>query len=193
LATIAGEDDMDDKSRGEPANSETRGSHRTGPRTPLGKAGSKFNAIKAGIFAKMVLTAEPFREHKKDFTALLEDLRGAIWVEDQFELILIENLALQFFRLARLYQTDANVAQQLFQNVRNEIENNDEVLAGLLKGESASATKFPGADLLIRYEANIWRQIDRIMERLQQWRRLRSELSTQPSRILEAGHDDAKE
>lgn len=184
---------MDEKSNNEPANSEARGPQRTGPRTPQGKARSRFNAIKAGIFAKMVLKGEPFRERQADFVTLLADLRGAIQPHDQLEQILIENLALQFFRLARLYQTDAKIAPQLFDNVRDEVENKgeDEVIAGLIKRESTGTTKFPGPDLLIRYEANIWRQIYRILERIEQWRRLRGELSMQPSRILEVRLDDA--
>ncbi len=157
-----------------------------------GKSAFEGQCDKDWLFAKMVLTAEPFREHKKDLATLLADLRGAIQVHDQFEEILIENLALQLFRLVRLYQTDANVAPRLFQTVREEIESGgeDAVIAGLIKGESASAAKFPGADLLIRYEANIWRQIDRIMERIQKWRQLRSELPAQPSHTLRLDDND---
>lgn len=176
---------MDEKIENEPQNSNVRRrSRRTGPRTPQGKARSKLNAMKTGIFAKLVLAAKPFSESRDDFDKLLADLQESIRARDHFEEVLVESLALQFFRLARVYQTDAEVSPLLFRNVREKFESDegDVAIAGLLNGETSSAAKFPAADLLMRYESGIWRQIDRIMERIQQWRRLGGERSRQQSR-----------
>ena len=149
-------------------------SRRPGPQTPGGKERSKLNAVKTGIFAKVVLAAKGFNESRNDFEKLLADLQESVRPRDNFEQILVENLALQYFRLARLYQADAEVAPLLFKNVREKFEDNGSDLA-LLNGESANAGKLPAAELLMRYETGIWRQIDRILERLDHWRRLNAE------------------
>ena len=62
-AAVQRETEMNERSRRLPNNpheSETT-IRRGGPRTPRGKDRSKLNALKTGIFAKVVLTAEPFR------------------------------------------------------------------------------------------------------------------------------------
>ena len=153
------------------------GSRRAGPRTPQGKARVKLNAVKTGIFAKFVLTAEPFQERYEDFQKLLEELQQSLRPRDSFEEILVENLTLQFFRLARVYQADAATAPLLFRSVREKLESDGfEVRSeAVLKEEPFGSGKLPAADLLIRYEAGIWRQIDRIMDRLDGWKGIRDE------------------
>lgn len=150
---------------------------RGGPRTPQGKRRSKHNALKTGIFATVVLTAEPFQEKRVDFEELLSDLRAAIGPRDQFENMLVECLALQFFRLARVHQADAAIAPLLFRKVREQLEENGEdvAVAETLNEESSRSAKVPATDLFIRYEASVWREIDRIIERIQKWRRLSNE------------------
>ena len=152
---------------------------QTGPKTHLGKRRSRLNAVKTGIFAKVVLAAKPFSESRNDFDQLLADLQKSIRARDHFEEVLVESLALQFLRLARVYQTDAAVAPLLFRNVREKFENEggNGAIAELLNGETSDATKFPAVDLLIRYEQGIWRQIDRILGRIEQLRRLNAERS----------------
>jgi len=150
---------------------------QTGPKTHLGKERSKLNAVKTGIFAKVVLAAKPFSESRNDFDQLLVGLQESIRARDHFEEVLVESLALQFFRLARVYQADAEVAPLLFRSVREKFENEggDAAISGLLNAETSGAAKFPAADLLLRYEQAIWRQVDRILERIEQWRRLNAE------------------
>src|SRR5579864_8381628 len=118
---------MDEKVENSSDNSdvEGRGARQTGPRTRHGKARSKFNAVKTGIFAKVVLAAKPFNESRSDFEKLLADVQASIRPRDHFEEILVENLALQFLRLGRVYQTDAEVAPLLFRNVREKFESDE--------------------------------------------------------------------
>jgi hypothetical protein len=146
-----------------------------GPRTPAGRQRTRLNAVKTGIFAKIVLAGEPFRERQSDFKELLADLRKSLRPGDSFEAILVENLTLQFFRLARFYQADAAVAPILFRIVREKIEGDvlDSAALGDLRNEPFGAGKLPAADLLMRYESGIWRQIDRIIDQLDHWRRVR--------------------
>jgi hypothetical protein len=147
---------------------------KPGPRTPHGKEHSKYNAVKTGIFAKIVLTGKPFAERRGDFDELLANLRESIGPRDQFEEILVESLSLEFLKLARTYQADAEVAPLMFQNVREKFQSNGEeqAIAGLLNESSPTDQKLPAADLLLRYESGIWRQIDRLIERVEHWRRL---------------------
>jgi hypothetical protein len=49
-----------------------------GPRTPQGKQRTKNNAIHHGIFARLVLKGESFRESENDYVDLLVSLREAI-------------------------------------------------------------------------------------------------------------------
>jgi hypothetical protein len=147
---------------------------RGGPRTPQGKQRSKYNALKTGIFATVVLTAAPFRENRVDFENLLADLRAAIGPR---------NLALQFFRLVRVHQADATIAPLLFRKVREQLEANGEdvIVAETLNDDSSGSARVPATDLFIRYEASVWRQIDRIMDRIQKWRKL----SSKPNRRMQ--------
>lgn len=152
-------------------------SRRGGPRTPQGKARAKLNAVKSGLFAKLVLTSEPFREREADFQALLAELRKSIRPRDSFEEILVENLTLQFFRLARFYEADAATAPVLFRVVREKMSSDilDSPLPGAPREEPFCTGKLPAADLMMRYESAIWRQIDRIVSQLDRWKGVRDD------------------
>ena len=154
-----------------------------------GQSALKIQCYEDGDFLEVGASRQTFSESRDDFDKLLVDLQESIRARDHFEEVLVESLALQFLRLARVYQTDAEVAPLLFRNVREKFENEggDAAIAGLLNGELRAA-KFPAADLLMRYESSIWRQIDRIMERIQQWRRLGGERSAQQSHTSEDAH-----
>jgi len=150
-----------------------KGSRRGGPRTAQGKARTKFNAVQTGIFAKVLLTADPPGKSHGDYRDLIAELQESIRPRDRFEEMLVETLALQFLRLTRVYEADAAVAPVLFRSVREKLDSDGfEARTGdTLREEPFGVGKLPAADLLMRYEAGIWRQIDRIMERLDRWRR----------------------
>ncbi len=130
--------------------------------------------MKTGIFAKVVLAGKPFSERRDDFDHLVADLRQSIGPRDHFEEVLVEGLALEFLKLARTYQADAEVAPLLFRKIFQKFESNGEeqAIASLLNEPSPTDQKLPAADLLMRYESGIWRQIDRLIERVEHWRRL---------------------
>jgi hypothetical protein len=150
---------------------------RPGPRTPQSKKRSKYNALKTGIFAKIVLTGKSFGERKDDFDQLVADLQQSIEPRDDFEEILIEALAFELLRLARTYQADAELAPLLFSSIREKFESDgtEEAIDHLLDTQAANGPKLPSAELLLKYETAIWRQIDRIIDRIQKWRRLRDD------------------
>jgi hypothetical protein len=75
----------------------------TGPRTPRGKDRSKRNALKHGIFSKMVLLRG---ESQSDFDSLLSGLRDDLRPEGTLEEILVDKLASLIWRYRRLLMAE---------------------------------------------------------------------------------------
>ncbi len=71
----------------------------TGPRTQRGKQKSKSNALKHGIFSKVVLLKD---EPQAEFDSLLRGLRNDFKPEGTLEGVLVENLATSLWRKRRL-------------------------------------------------------------------------------------------
>src|SRR6266849_6201956 len=71
----------------------------TGPRTGQGKARSRRNALKHGVFAKQVVLPD---ESDAEFHALLDGLRNDFQPEGTVEDVLVEKLAALFWRNRRL-------------------------------------------------------------------------------------------
>jgi len=144
-------------------------SARPGPRTPQGKLRSKYNRIRNGIFARIVLTGEPFRESKKDYAALLVSLRDAIQPVGGLEELLVEKLAFLALRLSRLYKADAKVAPLLFGAIEKSLTEKSSLPVVELvhwREEITMIRKDCSPELLLRYETNLGRQFDRILTQL---------------------------
>jgi hypothetical protein len=77
---------------------------RAGPRTQIGKANSKYNALKHGLFANVVLLSS---EPRSEFNALLRGLDRDLAPEGVLEKILVEKLATLFWRYRRLLQAES--------------------------------------------------------------------------------------
>ena len=67
----------------------------TGPRTPIGKQRSKFNALKNGLSAQVVLLSN---ESRLQFDALLHGLQHHYMPHGMLEKVLVEKLATDFWR-----------------------------------------------------------------------------------------------
>ena len=80
----------------------------TGPRTRRGKQKSRYNALKHGIFAALVLKGESSVEYRR----LLEGLRESCQPEGQLEEALVEKLAMTLWRHRRLIKAEAAEIQQ---------------------------------------------------------------------------------
>ena len=123
----------------------------SGPRTKEGKAKSRQNALKHGIFSDIVVLEG---ESRAEFDSLLLGLRNDIQPEGTLEAFLVEKLAAIIWRLRR--QMIADGAQTLKGG-------------GLVEFE-----RIVGAadlDLLLRFESNLDWAFDRTLnqlERLQQ-------------------------
>jgi hypothetical protein len=70
-----------------------------GPRTPKGKARSKHNALKHGLFSKVVLLED---EPRAEFDSLLNGLRDHLQPVGTLEILLVDRLATLFWRHRRL-------------------------------------------------------------------------------------------
>ncbi len=74
----------------------------TGPRTPAGKAKVGANALKHGLLAReAVILRGDGKEDPTEFAALLEDLVAAVAPEGPLEEMLVERIAVCYWRLRR--------------------------------------------------------------------------------------------
>ena len=148
---------------------------RGGPRTATGKQQSKYNALRHGFFANLVLGAEPLRASLRDFERLRRSLSRAFRPQDAFEKILLEKIVIILLRQSRIYKADLEAAPLLF----------DVIKAALAEDHSPVVTEFvdkdhmvavqrrePGPELLLRYENSLERQLERILTHFERWRRL---------------------
>lgn len=121
-----------------------------GPRTPEGEERSKINAVKHGIFSKViVLKGEP----RIAFDALLNGLFNDLQPEGELEGILVEKLAILIWRYRRLIVAEAENSQAV------------DFLAG--------DEKLLNREHLLRYEASIERSFDRTLSQLERAQRMR--------------------
>ena len=80
----------------------------TGPRTPEGKAAVRYNALTHGILAKAVIpdALKPYESHEA-FDQLLTTLSSAFSPANTIEELLVQQVAVIYWRLARLYRAEA--------------------------------------------------------------------------------------
>jgi hypothetical protein len=87
----------------------------TGPVSPEGKAIVARNAVKHGIFAKdLVISAGDGREDEMEYHELLAELKRDLAPAGRMEMILVEKIAVNYWRLRRLvrYET-GEIREQL--------------------------------------------------------------------------------
>lgn len=94
----------------------------TGPRTKRGKMKSSRNALKHGIFAKVVLQGSALRESEEDYKNLLESFRESLQPEGGLEEFLVEKLAQIAWRKARLVRTEAAIIMKQTEFLRENRE-----------------------------------------------------------------------
>jgi hypothetical protein len=73
----------------------------TGPRTARGKAYSRQNAIKHGLFTRAPIEFLLLRENPRDYDALLNDLREQYQPIGRAEVLEVERMAQSWWRLKR--------------------------------------------------------------------------------------------
>ncbi len=74
----------------------------TGPKSNEGKAIVSSNAIKHGIFTKYLILASTFgKEDDKEYLEMLNNLVDCLTPQNQMESLLVEKIAIDFWRLRR--------------------------------------------------------------------------------------------
>jgi len=147
----------------------TRAPGGTGPRTPAGKRRTRHDAIRHGIFAALLLTAEPFRESTHDYERFLEHLCKAVKPRNELDQTLVEVLAIEFLRLSRIYKADAQIASRLFEQIHTGLVQDDARIftESVDKGTEIAFIQKPlDPDLLLRYATTVTKHIHRILDRL---------------------------
>jgi len=88
-----------------------------GVKTPEGKEIVKYNALKHGLLAKeVVITVGEGAENPEEFNALLEDLGTQLQPQGTLEEMLVEKIAVAYWRLRRAYRYEVGL-------IRNELDN----------------------------------------------------------------------
>jgi hypothetical protein len=90
-----------------------KNAQKGGVKTTEGKAIVKYNALKHGLLAKkVVITVGEGAENPEEFNALLEDLKTQLAPEGALEEMLVEKVAVAYWRLRRAYRYEAGLIRK---------------------------------------------------------------------------------
>ena len=91
----------------------------TGPSSPEGKAVVSRNAVKHGIFAKdLVINAGDGREDALEYQELLTDLKSDLAPVGRMEMMLVEKIAVNYWRLRRLVRYETGEIRERLDDFR---------------------------------------------------------------------------
>ena len=132
----------------------------TGPRTPKGKARVKWNALKHGLLARSVVV--PLKggpENRGQFKALLERLHEELQPVGMLEEMLVEQIAVDYWRRRRALRAEAS---EITENVRDWRRYRSEFHPATLALPSKT-------DIykIVRYETAVERRLHRAINQLQ--------------------------
>jgi hypothetical protein len=122
----------------------------TGPKTSEGKAAVRHNALRHGLLSRDIFidTGEG-REDAQEYAALLEELRDALQPEGRLELILMEKIAVAYWRLCRAARAEVGVLRRAFNGLgRPRREAQEEALRCDLEELDRDVESFRSAALL---------------------------------------------
>ena len=140
----------------------------TGPRTAEGKARVRLNAIKHGLRAEQVVVlGGPTAEDPAEFDSLLSGMLDDCKPAGALERVLVERLAVSYWRLRRAYRFEARAIEQA--SKPNPMSKMLEELSQLPLNKPG-LQELPGLrslDKLVRYELMIDRELLRTATQLQ--------------------------
>ncbi len=146
----------------------------TGPRTAEGKARVRLNAVKHGLRAEQVVVlGGPTAEDPAEFDSLLGGMLDDRKPAGVLERMLVERLAVSYWRLRRAYRFEARAIEQV--NKPNPMSKMLEELSQL-PPHDPGLQELPGLrslDKLVRYEMMIDRELLRTAAQLQHLQRVR--------------------
>jgi hypothetical protein len=95
--------------------------HSTGPTTPSGKAIAARNSLKHGLLAQeIVIDAGEGAESRAQFDALLADLMAQFAPEGPLEEMLVEKIAVAYWRLRRAHRYEVGLVRQKLDHAGDE-------------------------------------------------------------------------
>lgn len=95
----------------------------TGPKTPEGKAVSKMNALKHGVYSKELILDRHFvQEDPDEFQQLVDSLVGDLQPQGSMETILAEKIAVTLWRLKRIYRAEIGHFNRLLQDLKGQYD-----------------------------------------------------------------------
>lgn len=94
----------------------------TGPMTEKGKAIVSSNAIKHGIFTKdLILSSDIGQENENEYLEVLANLEDSLSPCNQIESLLVEKIAVDFWRLRRTIRFETGSIAQGIKSLLNEV------------------------------------------------------------------------
>ncbi len=144
----------------------------TGPRSSRGKARSSRNAVKHGLLAGRIVLADHPDEDPREFAALLDGLSDDYKPRGMIEKMMVERLAVSFWRLRRAYRFEAEAIAQANQpGIASQMLEQ----FGMPAGEQFEKVLPDVKDLdkLVRYESMIDRELLRTLAHLERRQRSR--------------------
>jgi hypothetical protein len=113
----------------------------TGPRTPEGRAISRWNALQHGVLARAVIPpALEQYESRDEFSFLLQTLHEDLDPRSALEEMLVERIATSYWRLARLLRAEAGLIAE-----RQDTREQDVLRKQILSGADSQSTKLSPA------------------------------------------------
>jgi hypothetical protein len=154
----------------------------TGPKTEEGKSRSRFNALKHGILASaLLITKGEGAEDPAEFDELLDGLRRDLAPVGALEEMLVEKLAVCWWRQKRALRCEAGLVRRAF--LPDPARERSEILSRSLGYGSnpelatikdhLSLPLDGDLDLILRYETTIQRQLVYAINQLERLQRAR--------------------
>lgn len=101
----------------------------TGPKTPEGKNKVRWNALKHGLLSKEVVLKEgDGKENEQEFIALLESLQEGYTPEGPIEEMLIERIAVSYWRLRRAIRFETGMLREQLDSFIFDYQNEEDYL-----------------------------------------------------------------
>lgn len=127
----------------------------TGPRSHRGKRRSRYNALKHGIFAKVVLQGSVLRESKAEYLELLASLCASLQPAGGAEELLVEKLAMLAWRMARAVRAETAIVVKQTEFLREDHEaqlekNSEGPMLQLAEASAGIARRYENPHLLRR-------------------------------------------
>jgi hypothetical protein len=132
----------------------------TGPRTPEGKRGSRYNALRHGLYSRAVVLPG---EDAAAFEALGAELADAWKPQGPVEAALVERLANLWWRLDRAAAVEAGLLSPDWEGARTLVDPADTLVTMFQSAVDGAAT----LDRLGRYEGRLDRAFARTVAMLQ--------------------------